>query len=76
MVLNHSVLLPCRLFLPALPRNGSPEGSKAPENVKAQAAFQCAPSVFIPGTQKGASTFIFHAISWHPQVVVKGSFMI
>jgi len=24
--------------------------------------------VFVPGTQKGASTFLFHAITWHPQV--------
>lgn len=35
---------------------------------KAQAGFQCAPSVFVPGTQKGASTFLFHAIAYHPQV--------
>ncbi|CAN0035859.1 unnamed protein product [Scytosiphon promiscuus] len=47
----------------------SPKGSTASEEAKAQAGFQCAPSVFVPGTQKGASTFLFHAISWHPQVV-------
>lgn len=34
---------------------------------KAKAAFHCAPTVFVPGTQKGASTFLFHAIAWHPQ---------
>eukprot|EP00752_Nemacystus_decipiens_P017805 g15963.t1 len=47
----------------------SPEGSRASEAAKAQASFQCAPRVFVPGTQKGASTFLFHAISWHPQMV-------
>ncbi|KAG5175068.1 hypothetical protein JKP88DRAFT_265996 [Tribonema minus] len=35
----------------------------------AQAQFVCAPTVFVPGAQKGASTFLFHAITWHPQVV-------
>ena len=33
------------------------------------AKFRCAPSFVIPGTQKGASTFLFHALSRHPQVV-------
>ena len=33
------------------------------------AKFRCAPSFIIPGTQKGASTFLFHALSRHPQVV-------
>ena len=35
----------------------------------------CAPSFFIPGTQKGASSFLFHAIALHPQVLLplKGS---
>ncbi|CAN0012361.1 unnamed protein product, partial [Hapterophycus canaliculatus] len=47
----------------------SPKGSTASEEAKAQAGFQCAPTIFVPGTQKGASTFLFHAISWHPQVV-------
>jgi hypothetical protein len=33
------------------------------------AKFRCAPAFVIPGTQKGASTFLFHALSRHPQVV-------
>ena len=43
-------------------------GKRPSDQAKAQAQFQCAPSVFVPGTQKGASTFLFHAISFHPQV--------
>ena len=34
----------------------------------AAAGWRCAPSFIIPGTQKGASTFLFHALSRHPQV--------
>ena len=33
------------------------------------AKFRCAPTFVVPGTQKGASTFLFHALSRHPQVV-------
>jgi len=29
----------------------------------------CAPSFFIPGTQKGASSFLFDALNRHPQVL-------
>lgn len=56
------------LFMLSVVCASSPKGSTASEEAKAQASFQCAPSVFVPGTQKGASTFLFHAISWHPQV--------
>ncbi|CAN0313247.1 unnamed protein product, partial [Phaeothamnion confervicola] len=35
----------------------------------AKAKMSCAPAVFVPGAQKGASTFLFHAITWHPQVL-------
>ena len=55
------------------PRNCSFFDTHAPfeENpVDLQAAkFRCAPTFVIPGTQKGASTFLFHALSRHPQVV-------
>ena len=56
-----------------VPRNCSSfatAGSWAESPVDLQAAkFRCAPSFIIPGTQKGASTFLFHALSRHPQVV-------
>jgi hypothetical protein len=32
----------------------------------------CAPSFFIPGVQKGASTFLFAKLSRHPQVLQVG----
>ena len=35
----------------------------------AAASRQCAPGFVIPGAQKGASTFLFHALMRHPQVI-------
>ncbi|CAB1100726.1 unnamed protein product [Ectocarpus sp. CCAP 1310/34] len=65
---SESCRIPCGHWNTAsLPDSKS--GAPPPILAREQAGFQCAPSVFVPGTQKGASTFLFHAISWHPQVV-------
>jgi hypothetical protein len=46
------------------------DGAWSEHDTDRQAAkFRCAPTFVVPGTQKGASTFLFHALSRHPQVV-------
>ncbi|CAN0239544.1 unnamed protein product, partial [Ectocarpus sp. 4 AP-2014] len=65
---SESCRIPCGHWNTASLPDGK-SGAQPPILAREQAAFQCAPSVFVPGTQKGASTFLFHAISWHPQMV-------
>ncbi|CAM9412511.1 unnamed protein product [Ectocarpus sp. 12 AP-2014] len=65
---SESCRIPCGHWNTASLPDGK-SGAPPPILAREQAAFQCAPSVFVPGTQKGASTFLFHAISWHPQMV-------
>jgi len=47
--------------------NKFPIGSSKDLKANGKAKFQCSPTVFVPATQKGASTFLFHGISTHPQ---------
>ncbi|CAM9256990.1 unnamed protein product [Choristocarpus tenellus] len=63
----QQVQISCRTACEHWDTSGFAKKPNQPE--VSQAALQCAPGVFVPGTQKGASTFLFHAISWHPQVV-------
>ncbi|CAN0336394.1 unnamed protein product, partial [Ectocarpus sp. 8 AP-2014] len=65
---SESCRIPCGHWNTASLPDGE-SGAPPPILAREQAGFQCAPSVFVPGTQKGASTFLFHAISWHPQMV-------
>ena len=47
-----------------------PQASSSQFSKEAQKLEICAPSFFIPGTQKGASSFLFHILALHPQILL------
>lgn len=52
----------CSRFVP------TPGTKQSAKDVSA-AAHNCAPKIIIPGVQKGASSFLFHFLAQHPQMV-------